>query len=572
MPMPEELSPAQYDQLLNQARVPEHSIHYMKAVSGGRPFLLDDYLFLHAEDWLLAVGYVLRDGVDASEAFDQALLAARRATGAVNCWAVCPELPERLQLYRTNQDRYYVLPSTAKVPSRLSRLADKAAARLTVDQGTTFTGAHRRLWAEFTDRVTLPPNVRELYARTESALPQCPNLFLLNAWDDQGNLAACLLLDTAPRPFLSYLLGAHSRHNHTPYASDLLFREMIRIARETGKEYLHLGLGVNPGIRRFKEKWGATPATAFEMAEWNEPPDFRDDLGDLVRTVVYMPHVQMTREQYWDSLPPQRPYRLIWELEKNGRTSWIGGTAHFFCCSFESSMRRLFEKVDTVIFEGPLDQASLDHVARIGQTPDPDSPRLMDALTAEDVRKLERAVNGPRGFWARLLGTEHPHPADVRHYLTGTRHWYAFFSLWTHFLRRHDWNFSVDLEAWHLAQEMGKEVRGMETIDEQIETLESVPVDRIARFFRQCGLWKGFIRRNMRAYLKGDLDAMMGTSAEFPSRTDLVIDRRDALFLERMLPRISTGRCAVFVGSAHMFNLQKMLADAGFAVRKLRKI
>ncbi len=76
----------------------------------------------------------------------------------------------------------------------------------------------------------------------------------------------------------------------------------------------------------------------------------------------------------------------------------------------------------------------------------------------------------------------------------------------------------------------------------------------------------------MRAYLKGDLGTMMGTSAEFPSRTDLVIDRRDAVFLERMLTRITTGRCAVFVGPAHMFNLQKMLADAGFTVRKLRKI
>ncbi|SMP50028.1 Uncharacterized conserved protein YbaP, TraB family [Desulfonatronum zhilinae] len=572
MPMPEELSPEQHDQLLNQARVPEHSIHYMKAVSGGRPFLLNDYLFLHAEDWLLAVGYSIHGGDDPPEAFDRALQEARRSTGVVNCWAICPELPERLRLYRTNQDQYYVLPAESPIPSRLSRLADKAAARLTVDRGTTFTAAHRRLWAEFTSRVALPPTVRELYARTESVLPLCPDLFLLNAWDDAGNLAACLLLDTAPRPFLSYLLGAHSRQNQTPYASDLLFREMIRIAREAGKAYLHLGLGVNPGIRRFKEKWGASPTTAYEMAEWTETPDFRDDLGDLMRTMVHMPHVQMTREQYWNSLPSQRPYRLIWELEKNGRTSWIGGTAHFFCCSFESSMRRLFEKVDTVIFEGPLDQASLDHVARIGQTPETSSPRLMDAMTEEEFHKLERVVNGPRGFWARFLGTEDPNPIDVRQYLAENRHWYAFFSLWTHFLRRHDWNHSVDLEAWHLAQEMGKEVRGMETIDEQIATLESVPVERIVRFFRQCGLWKGFIRRNMRAYLKGDLDAMMGTSAEFPSRTDLVIDRRDALFLERMLPRITTGRCAVFVGSAHMFNLQKMLADAGFAVRKLRKI
>ncbi len=279
--MPEELGPAQFELLLDQARVPEHSIHYMKAVSGGRPFLLNEFLFLHAEDWLLAVGYSIHGGDNPPEAFDLALQEARRETRAVNCWAICPELPERLRLYRTNQDQYYVLPAESPIPSRLSRLTDTAAARLTVDRGTTFTAAHHRLWAEFTGRVALPPTVRELYARTESVLPLCPDLFLLNAWDDKGNLAACLLLDAAPRPFLSYLLGAHSRHNHTPYASDLLFREMIRIARETGKKYLHFGLGVNPGIRRFKEKWGASPATAYEMAEWTESFDFREDLGDL---------------------------------------------------------------------------------------------------------------------------------------------------------------------------------------------------------------------------------------------------------------------------------------------------
>jgi len=128
------------------------------------------------------------------------------------------------------------------------------------------------------------------------------------------------------------------------------------------------------------------------------------------------------------------------------------------------------------------------------------------------------------------------------------------------------------LEAWRLAKETGKNILPMETIDEQIATLESIPVERIVRFFRQCEHWKGFIRKNRCAYLKGNLEAMMGTSVEFPSRTDMVINRRDELFLERMLPHLETGRCAVFVGSAHMFNLRDMLAQAGFSVRKLRKI
>jgi uncharacterized protein YbaP (TraB family) len=146
----------------------------------------------------------------------------------------------------------------------------------------------------------------------------------------------------------------------------------------------------------------------------------------------------------------------------------------------------------------------------------------------------------------------------------------AFFSLWTSFLARRGWTQSVDLEAWHLALDMGKAVRGMESIPEQIETLESIPIARIVNFIRSCRHWPRYIQRNVRAYLKGDVDNMFGTSIEFPTRTELVIHRRDARFLERMRPFIEEGRCAVFVGSAHMIDLRGMLAEAGFSVRRRR--
>jgi uncharacterized protein YbaP (TraB family) len=190
---------------------------------------------------------------------------------------------------------------------------------------------------------------------------------------------------------------------------------------------------------------------------------------------------------------------MLWEIEKNGQRSWIGGTPHFFCYGFERSFRELFEKVSTVLFEGPLDPASLDRLSAIGRTPDPESPRVVDALNEEDIRRLERVVCGPRGFWARLVGAENQNPPDVRHLLSGRQ-----------------------------------------------------------------------IKRNARAYLKGDLDRMFGTSIEFPTRTELVIHRRDARFLERIRPFIEEGRCAVFVGSAHMIDLPGMLAEAGFSVRRCR--
>jgi len=563
------LNPSELDTVLKKATVPEHSVLFMQAMSGGEPFLIGPYLFLAAEDWLVAVGYPL-SGEPSPVSFDQALAEAVSRSRARECWAVSPSLPDRLKAYRRDRDDYYVLPSDAKVPRRLERLAEKTSGLLQVEEGNTFTAAHRRLWAEFVGRVALPSNARELFAKTETVLHKAPGLVLLNAWDPHGHLAACLLLDTAPRVFLTYLIGAHSRTHYTPYASDLLFREMIRIAGRQGKEFLHLGLGVNEGIRRFKTKWGGSPALPYEMAAWQEKGALRSDMNGLLRALASSSGESMSKAQILASLPQQRRFAMLWETEKEGRKSWIGGTAHFFCYSFESSLRKLFDRVDTVLFEGPLDQASLDQVSEIGRSPESGTSRLIDALTEEEVRRLERVVIGPRGFWARVLGFEQPDPPDVRFYLRETRHWMAFFSIWTSYLKRHGWYQSVDLEAWHLAQDMGKAVAGMETIAEQIETLESIPFLRVVNFFRLCDRWDGYIKRNVRAYLKGDLEGMMGTSIEFPTRTEQVIHHRDAIFLERMKPFLERGRCAVFVGTAHMLNLLHLLAGAGFRVRRSR--
>jgi uncharacterized protein YbaP (TraB family) len=563
------VTPSDVNAVLEKATVPEHSAPFMEAMSGGEPFLVGSYLFVGSEDWLLAVGYPLENTYSA-KGFEEALAEALRRTRARDCWAVCPSLPERLKPYLRDKDHYYVLPADNRVPPRLERLAERAAASLTVEEGVAFTPAHRRLWAEFMGRVAMPANVRELFARTETVLRSAPGLSLLNAWDRNGNLAACLLLDSAPRRFTSYLLGAHSRTHYSPYASDLLFREMIRIALRRGKDFLHLGLGVNEGIRRFKTKWGGSAGLPYEMAEWQEKDEMRDGMSGLMAALVAMPREPMSKREFLASLPAQRKFAMLWELEKNGRRSWIGGTAHFFCYSFETSLQELFEKVDTVLFEGPLDRESLDQVSSIGRTPAPDSPRIIDALSEKDIRDLERVVCGPRGFWARLMGFEEKSPPDVRYLLSQTRHWMAFFSLWTGFLSRMGWTQSVDLEAWRIAHDMSKTVRGMESIAEQIDTLESITVNRIVHFLRQCRQWKRYIKRNVRAYLRGELDNMFGTSIEFPTRTDVVIHRRDVRFLERMKPFIEEGRCAVFVGSAHMINLRGMLAEEGFSVRKCK--
>lgn len=142
------------------------------------------------------------------------------------------------------------------------------------------------------------------------------------------------------------------------------------------------------------------------------------------------------------------------------------------------------------------------------------------------------------------------------------------FSLWTLFLEQRGWKQSVDLEAWNLAKDMGKTVFGMETVAEQLASLESAPMNRIVRFVRDCRRWDVYRKRNAASYLAGNLEGMLGTSTEFPSRTEHIIGHRDQRFRERMRPWLERGGSAVFVGSAHLLNLRRMLAEDGFTVRK----
>ncbi len=547
--------------------VPEQSASLMEAFSEGHSFSIDSHLFLSGQDWLMAIGYPA-EGKASPERFTAALELAMRQCRPTDCFAIAPTIPESLRHALIEEDIYYTLPADAPVPKRLHNSILRAQQHLVVDESRVFTAAHRRLWSEFMTRVPLPPRVRQLYALTEQALRKAPQVRLLNAWDKQGNLSAALLLDYSQPASVSYIIGAHSRTYYIPHAHDVLFATMLVRAREEHKEDILLGLGVNEGISRFKKKWGGTPQQAFQMAVWtNQHAATRLAVSTWANEFLNVPS-DLSKRQIFALLPEQRPFAMLWRLDKNGRASWIGGAAHFFCYSFEHSLRRLFQNVDTVLFEGPIDQDSLQEVERHGRTPEPDSPRVAHFLAEAELCSLERTVRGSTGLFAQLLNHATKNPADVRDIVANTRPWYAFFSLWTAFLGRHEWKQSVDMEAWHTALDMGKQVIGMESLAEQIASLESAPLPRIIRFLKAHNNWKKRMQRNRAAYLAGNLKAMMGTSAEFPTRTETIIDMRDQRFRERMRPFIERGGTAVFVGTAHMQNLRPMLAEDGFTVTR----
>jgi hypothetical protein len=74
-----------------------------------------------------------------------------------------------------------------------------------------------------------------------------------------ARLAAFNIVDFGSTDFAFYMFNFRSTKVVVPGASDLLFYQMLQLAQSEAKQAVNLGLGLHPGVRRFKEKWGGRP-------------------------------------------------------------------------------------------------------------------------------------------------------------------------------------------------------------------------------------------------------------------------------------------------------------------------
>jgi hypothetical protein len=278
------LTPEQETYILTYAYVPEHIVGLMTSLSGGEPFLIDDYFCCCKDDWVIFIGYPLRHEFVLDQ-FEVVLEKVIKKFRSCCISLIAPELPRPLgaRCREKDSDTYYTLNTRHSViSSAVQRNLRKAGRRLTVERAVHMGGAHHQLMHEFIERVSPPLRVKELFFKMPQHVASARHAFVLNAWDSKQTLAAFYVVDLAARNFANYIIGCYSKNNYVLGASDLLLSELIKMSSEYGKGYIHLGLGVNSGIRRFKEKWGARPTLSYEMCELvQKKPLILEALGAL---------------------------------------------------------------------------------------------------------------------------------------------------------------------------------------------------------------------------------------------------------------------------------------------------
>ena len=256
--------------ILTRAFVPEHIVSLIALLSKGEPFLVEDHLIFAKDNWLIFVGYPL-DGIFSQERCEKILKQVLGRFRPESLRFIGPEIPLFLtdSCSERQTDRYYRFDiEQTRVKNSLRRVAEKASQELDVERANAFSKEHAILISELLKREKLRPRVRELYHLMPDYVSRSSSACVLNAWNKEGRLSAFYILELGAKTFTTYLVGTHSKKNYVPHASDLLFLKMIELTREQGKNEINLGLGVNEGIRRFKEKWGGVPVLNYEECEY----------------------------------------------------------------------------------------------------------------------------------------------------------------------------------------------------------------------------------------------------------------------------------------------------------------
>lgn len=260
----------------------------------------------------------------------------------------------------------------------------------------------------------------------------------------------------------------------------------------------------------------------------------------------------------------------LWSISDADSTLYLFGTVHVLrpdTAWGSAKVDAAFEASDDLILEisNPDDQAALLPLIRqhgLSQTP------LSSLLTPEEAADLDAAARTMGGSAAGF---------------DGFRPWLAALTLSVAPLARagYDPLSGVELILKHRAEDAGKPVTGLETIDHQVEILAGLPEEIQLAFLRST--LRDFDQATteldalVAAWAAGDVETLerIGVDemkAESQEVYDALLTRRNAEWADRIQTLLEgSGTTFIAVGSAHLAgedSVQAMLERRGVAVTR----
>lgn len=278
---------------------------------------------------------------------------------------------------------------------------------------------------------------------------------------------------------------------------------------------------------------------------------------------------------------------LFWRVDKDGADpSWLYGTMHVAdprVLEMSPAARDAYDQAETVVVEAKeitnLEQAMASIMGDPNLTMLPGDKTISDYLDEDELAQLEEVLD-ERGLPLMFVKRMKP--------------WLVFSILSIpecEVSRRSSGTQFLDLKLAMDALDQGKQLRGLESVEEQLSILSGLPIETQAALLVDTAAMGSSLddvfETMTRLYLEGDLTLFMPLikSAAFGSEADGdlanayadfeqdLIDTRNHTMAERVQPMLDDGSAFVAVGALHLpgeQGLVQLLRDAGYTVTAVR--
>ncbi|OLY48675.1 TraB/GumN family protein [Bartonella apis] len=265
----------------------------------------------------------------------------------------------------------------------------------------------------------------------------------------------------------------------------------------------------------------------------------------------------------------------FWKVEKEGtKPSYLFGTMHVTdpeIVNLAPKVKTALENADRIVLE--LSEAADDNgkamAAKLAASPDfltaKKGESFKDGLSRQEFHKLKTAFE-THGLPFQLIANNKP--------------WFIWMtlSLPACEARREAYGYrALDVEIGQNAKKLGKQVIGLETVDEQLSAIEKLPISFQARsiedyldnpkFYADMFYTETQLYKQSRIGEILVLDTLFKTTISKKDQEifkDILMTKRNLRMSERALPLIEQGNSFIAVGAAHMVD------DSGL-VEQLRK-
>jgi len=234
---------------------------------------------------------------------------------------------------------------------------------------------------------------------------------------------------------------------------------------------------------------------------------------------------------------------LLWKIE-DGRVhppSYIYGTIHIKDKRVFRFDRKVYDALDsclTFAMEVDLNQDNMAGVAKHLMLPE--GKTLQDLFKPADYSLVKSIIEKETGLDMSLFDRMKP---------------FALLSVGLNAQIAGDIEVTMDEFFYRKAQKGGKKIIGLETVDEQMEMLEKIPIDYITDYFRNFQKGAEDMENIITLYQKADLERLLTLMQEDRAMASLekkLITKRNKKMAVGIITLIAEQPTFVAVGAGHL--------------------